>query len=105
MSTVSRLFAVIVLLATPLAAEAQQAGKVYRVGYLSAASRETSEPVYQAFLRGLMGRGWIEGPHLTVEHRWADGRTERLPALAAEVVQRKVDVIVAPTETASWPTG
>lgn len=49
------------LVVAPVAAEAQQAGKVYRVGYLSAGSRESQEPVYQALLQGLIGRGWVEG--------------------------------------------
>ena len=89
------------LLAAPSAAEAQQAGKVYRVGYLSAGSRESNEPLYQVFLRGLSGRGWIEGQNLIVERRWAEGRNQRLPALAAELVQRKVDVIVAVAEAAA----
>jgi putative ABC transport system substrate-binding protein len=89
------------LLAAPLAAEAQPAGKVYRVGYLSASSREIQEPVYQALLQGLIGRGWIEGQNLIVERRWAGGRNERLPALATELVQRKVEVIVAVAEPAA----
>lgn len=89
------------LLAAPLAAEAQQAAKVYRVGWLSAASREYNEPVDQAFLRGLSVRGWIEGQNVILERRWAKGRNELLPALAAELVQRKVDVIVAVAEAAA----
>jgi putative ABC transport system substrate-binding protein len=48
-----------------------------------------------------MGRGWIEGTNLIVEWRWAEGKNERLPALAAEIVQRKVDVIVAAAEPAA----
>ena len=89
------------LLAAPLAAEAQQAGKLYRVGYLSAGSQESSEHLNQAFLRGLKDLGWIEGQDLIVERRWAEGTNERLPALAAELVQRKVDVIVASAEPAA----
>ena len=87
--------------ASPLAAEAQQAGKVYRLGYLSAGSRESQEPFHQAFLQALNGRGWIEGQNLIVERRWAEGRNQRLPALAAELVQRKVEVIVAAAEPAA----
>ena len=83
------------LLAAPLAAEAQPAGKVYRVGYLSAGS--PSEYLNQ----GLKELGWIDGQNLIVERRWAEGKNERLPALAAELVQRKVDLIVAPTEPAA----
>ena len=89
------------LLAAPLAAEGQQAKKVYRIGYLSASSPETQEPVVQALLRGLIGRGWIEGQNLMVERRSAEGKNERLPALAAELVQRKVDVIVAVADAAA----
>ena len=62
------------VLAAPLVAGAQQAGKVYRVGFLSAASRDAYEPLNQAFLRGLMGFGWIEGQNLIVERRWAEGK-------------------------------
>jgi putative ABC transport system substrate-binding protein len=101
LSTVTRISAAILLLAAPLASDAQQAGKVYRIGYLSAASREATEPMNQAFLRGLMERGWIEGQNLIVERRWADGNNERLRALAADLVQRKVDVIVASAEAAT----
>jgi putative tryptophan/tyrosine transport system substrate-binding protein len=83
------------MLAVPFAVEAQQAGKVNRIGYLSAGSPESQEHLNQAFLRGLKGLGWIEGQNLVVERRWAEGKNERLPALAAELVQRKVDIIVA----------
>jgi len=90
------------LLAAPLAAEAQQAGKVYRIGYLSAPTRESVEHVLQVFLRALRELGWVEGQNLIIEYRWAEGKIERLPALAAELVQRKVDVIVAPAASAVW---
>jgi putative ABC transport system substrate-binding protein len=100
-STAIRLSAAILLLAASLAAEAQQPGKIYRVGYLSASSPATQEPLNQAFLQGLTGLGWIEGQNLIVEPRWAEGKNERLPALAAELVQHKVDVIVAVAEPAA----
>src|SRR5262249_29504935 len=89
------------LFAAPLAAGAQDKGKVARVGYLSAGSRESQEPLYQAFLQGLSKRGWVDGQNLIVERRWAEGRNQRLPALAAELVQRKVEVIVAAAEPAA----
>jgi putative ABC transport system substrate-binding protein len=89
------------LLAAPLAVEAQQAGKLYRVGYLSAASPEATEHMHQVLLQGLKGRGWIEGHNLIVEQRWAEGKNERLPALARDLVHRKVDVIVASAEAAA----
>ncbi len=87
--------------AAPRTAEAQQAGKVYRIGYLSAPTRASVEEVVQAFLRALRGLGWVEGQNLIIEYRWADGKIERLPALAAELVKNKVDLIVAPAGTAA----
>ena len=87
--------------AAPLAAEAQQAGKVYRIGYLSAPTRASVENALQAFLRALRELGWVEGQNLIIEYRWAEGNVERLPDLAAELVRRKVDVIVAPAGSAA----
>jgi putative ABC transport system substrate-binding protein len=96
------------LLLTPLAfgiasraAEAQQAGKVYRIGYLSAPSRSSVERTLEAFLRALRKLGWVEGQNLVIEYRWAEGNIERLPDLAAELVQRKVELIVAPAGSAA----
>ena len=82
------------LLVAPLATEAQQSGRVYRVGYLSTPTRESVEHGLAAFLRTLRELGWIEGQNLIIEYRWAEGNVERLPALAAELVRRKVDVII-----------
>ena len=87
--------------AAPPAAEGQQAGKVYRVGYLSAPTRASVEQVLQAFLRALRELGWVEGQNLIIEYRWADGKIERLPDLAAELVRLKVDLIVAPAGSAA----
>jgi putative ABC transport system substrate-binding protein len=85
----------------PLAVQAQTAGKVHRIGYLSTPTRESVERGVQAFLRRLQQLGWVEGQNLTVEYRWAEGNVERLPQLAAELVARKVDVIVAPAGSAA----
>ena len=85
----------------PLDAGAQQAGKVYRIGYLSTPTRESVEHGLAAFLRTLRELGWIEGQNLIIEYRWAEGNVERLPALAAELVRHKVDVIVAPAGSAA----
>jgi ABC-type uncharacterized transport system substrate-binding protein len=87
--------------AFPLAARAQQAGKVYRIGYLSAPTRASVEQALLAFLRRLRELGWVEGQNLIIEYRWADGKAERLPDLAAELVQLKVDLIVAPAGSAA----
>src|SRR5438067_8728335 len=87
--------------AIPLAAEAQQAGKVYRIGYLSTPTRESVKNGLEAFLRKLRELGWVEGQNLIIEYRWAEGNVERLPDLAAELVQLKVDLIVAPAGSAA----
>jgi putative ABC transport system substrate-binding protein len=83
------------LLAAPLAAEAQQAGKVPRVAYLSASSAASATGVVEAFRQGLRELGYVEGRNILIEYRWADGRFERLPALAADLARLGVDVIVA----------
>ncbi|HSE96240.1 MAG TPA: ABC transporter substrate-binding protein [Methylomirabilota bacterium] len=82
------------LLASPLAPEAQPAGKVYRIGVLYPGSPPHSS-LSGAFYQGLRELGYIEGQNISIEERWAEGRPERLPDLAADLVRRKVDVIVA----------
>jgi len=78
------------LVAVPLAARAQQMGKVYRIGAL----REGPDPQSRAFVEAMRELGWIEGQNFILERRTAD-RREQLPALAAELVQLKVDLILA----------
>ena len=80
------------LLAAPLAAEAQQAAKIARIGYLG---RKANSHLHAAFLQGLRDLGYVEGRNVVIEVRDAEGRNERFPALAAELVALKVDVIVA----------
>ena len=88
------------LLAAPLAAEAQQAAKIARIGYLSSSSATTSR-VVEAFRQGLREFGWVEGQNIVIDWRFAEGRFDRLPDLAAELVRLKVDVIAAgPTPAA-----
>jgi len=91
-----------VLLAGPLAAEAQQAAKVARIGYL-APNLAASPHNHEAFRQGLRDLGYVEGRNLVIEYRDAEGKLERLPALAAELVALKVDVIVAPNTPAAVP--
>jgi ABC-type uncharacterized transport system substrate-binding protein len=85
--------------AWPLAVRAQQpAGRVYRVGLLGGSApseHEASARLWDGFFQALGGLGYIEGQNIVVEGRWYGEQTERLPALAAELVQLKVDVIVA----------
>ena len=80
------------LLATTAPAEAQQPKKVPRIGYLSTGSRPSAD--VEAFQQGLRDLGYIEGQNITIEYRSTEGMAERLPNLAAELVQLKVDIIV-----------
>ena len=82
------------LLAAPLAADAQQAAKVARIGYLSP-NLAVSPNLCEAFRQGLRDLGYVEGRNLVIEYRDAEGKGERLPALAAELIALKVDVIMA----------
>jgi putative ABC transport system substrate-binding protein len=82
------------LLATPLAAEAQSAGKVQRIGYLSLQTAEGDKTWVAAFRQGLRELGYAEGQNVVIEQRHAAGRSDRLPELASELVRLKVDVLV-----------
>ena len=82
-------------LAAPLASFAQQPAKIARIGFLLAASSQGNETQLQAFRDGLRDLGYVEGKNFQLEVRWGEGKLERLPALAAELVQLKVDIIVA----------
>ena len=73
--------------------EAQQTVKVARIGFLRVSS--PPDPFTEPFRQGLHELGYVEGRNISIEYRWAEGRPERLPALAAELVRLKVDVIVA----------
>src|SRR6266446_4170676 len=82
------------IVVVPFAAEAQQAAKIARIGYLMV-DLATNPDLHKAFLQGLRDLGYVEGRNLVIEYRDAEGKFERLPALAAELVALKVDVIVA----------
>jgi len=82
-------------LSAPLAAEAQQAGKMYRIGLLGPVRAEQAEPYIAVFRHRMREHGWIEGKHFALEIRMAEGKPERLPDLAGELVRSKVAVIVA----------
>jgi len=80
--------------AAPLAAGAQQAGSVRIIGFLGSGSSNARDPSVEAFRRGLRTFGWIEGKTVRIEYRWAEGHVGRFPALAADLVRLKVDVLV-----------
>ena len=82
------------LLAAPPAADAQPAGKTWRIGLLNLSSPSTTAPGLDALRAVLREAGYVEGRSFTIEERSAEGRAERLPELAAQLVARKVDVIV-----------
>jgi len=94
--------ALLALGAAPLAAEAQQAARVARIGYLSP-NLAASPYLRDAFLQGLRDLGYVEGRNVVIEYRDAEGKLDRLPALAAELVALKVDVIFAPNTLAAVP--
>jgi putative ABC transport system substrate-binding protein len=81
--------------AWPLAARAQQVGKLPTIGYLGASTPSFDTERVGAFVQRLRELGWIEGRTIAIEYRWSEGRTERYAEIAAEFVRLKVDVIVA----------
>jgi putative ABC transport system substrate-binding protein len=83
-----------IFLALSFPALSQQAGKVRRIGYLTTGSASSSTLTRRAFLDGLRQLGYVEGQNVLMEYRYADGRNERLPELAADLVRLKVEVIV-----------
>lgn len=83
------------LLALTLACAAQQPGKVYRIGFIQTAGPSEMRQLGKAFEEGMRELGWVEGRNIVIERRYAEGRQERLPALAQELVRLKVDVIVS----------
>jgi len=87
--------------AWPFAARAQQAGKIYRIGFLANDPAIPAQPAGQAFVDGLRESGFIEGKNIIIERRFAEGRTDRYAELVAELVGLNVDVIVT---SANGPT-
>ncbi len=92
-----------VLLTTVLPAEAQQTKRVPKIGYLSASIRAAHAPSFVAFREGLRELGYLEGQNIMLEARFAEGKAERLPALVAELLSLKVDLILAGGSEAARP--
>ena len=90
------------LFALSFSADAQQpAGKVPRIGYLATASGATELPYIEAFRLGLRELGYVEGKNINIEYRYAEGKFERLPELAEELIRLKVEILVVPSATAA----
>jgi putative ABC transport system substrate-binding protein len=86
------------LLALCVSAEAQQPGKVFRIGFLDSSSASGMAVLFEAFWQEMHKLGWIQGKNIAVEYRFAEGKNERLPELAADLVRLNVDLIVTTGE-------
>ena len=99
-----KLFSILLVVAVVVVAaiaQAQQPTKIPRIGYLTAASLSAISARIEAFRQGLRELGYVEGKNIVIEWRYAEGKLDRLPALAAELVRLKVDVIVTAGPTAT----
>jgi len=85
----------LIFVLAPLAAEAQEATKIWRIGFLSPYSTEYDKSWRAALQQGLRDLGYVEGKNIVIEQRHAEGRFERFPELAAELVRLKLDVFLA----------
>src|SRR5262249_20561090 len=96
-----RFLVVLILVALCTSVEAQQQKKIPRIGFLSATSPSTISARTDAFRQGLRDLGYVEGKNIVIEWRYAEGKMDRLPDLASELVRLKVDIIVTsgPTVT------
>src|ERR671937_682205 len=93
-AAVPSILVVVVLLVLGVTAEAQQPTKFPRIGFLSAVSPSTISTRVEALRQGLRELGYVEGKNIVIEWRYAEGKPNRLPALAAELVRLRVDIIV-----------
>jgi putative tryptophan/tyrosine transport system substrate-binding protein len=97
------LLVVLALAACGAVALAQQPAKVPRVGFLTAISSASMSDRMEAFQKGLRELGYVEGKTIVIEYRYAEGKLDRLPAFAAELVRLKVDVIVTAGASGTGP--
>jgi putative tryptophan/tyrosine transport system substrate-binding protein len=85
-----------------LSIHAQQTGKIFRIGFLDNSSASGNAPLLEAFRQEMRTLGWIEGKNFTFEYRYAEGKFDRLPDLAADLVRLKVDLIVVSGGNRRW---
>jgi putative ABC transport system substrate-binding protein len=93
-AAVPSILVAVVLLAVAVIAEAQQAKKIPRIGFLHSESRSSATSRIESFRQAFHERGYVEGQNVAIEYRYAEGKLDQLPIFAAELVQLKVDVIV-----------
>ena len=89
------------LLAAPMASFAQRQSRVWRIGFLTNGTVNSTKGQLDAFVRGLNELGYFEGRNIIFESRFAEGKLDRLPALVAEMLAQKIDVIYAPSGIAA----
>jgi putative ABC transport system substrate-binding protein len=103
MKNLCSIFLVTAVVVVAAVAEAQQPTRIPRIGFLITSSPSAIAPRMDAFQHGLRELGYVEGKNLVIERRYAEGKSDRLPALAAELVRLKVDIIVTSGPTATRP--
>src|SRR5437773_9019180 len=100
-TTLLLIVVIVMQLAVGMIAHAQQAGRIFRIGFLDPSTASGSAVLLEVFRQKLSKLGWIEGKNITIEYRFAEQKNERLPELAAELVRLKVDLIVTPSTTSA----
>ena len=100
-AAVPSILVAVVLLALGVTAEAQQPGKIPRIGFLGNSTAALEENLVEPFRQGLHDLGYVEGKNILIEYRWAEGKYDRFPALIGELVAQKVDIIVTAGTPAS----
>ena len=100
-AAVPSILVVVILLAVGVTAEAQQPGKIPRIGFLGNSTAALEENLVEPFRQGLHDLGYVEGKNILIEYRWAEGKYDRFPALIGELVAQKVDIIVTAGTPAS----
>jgi putative ABC transport system substrate-binding protein len=94
-AAVPSILVAVLQLAAGVVLEAQQPKKIHRIGYLSGIDAATHSTRSEPFRQALRERGYIDGQNIAIEYRYAEGKLDRLPELAAELVRLKVDIIVS----------
>ncbi len=100
-TTLLLIVVIVMQLAVGMIAHAQQAGRIFRIGFLDPSTASGSAVLLEVFRQELSKLGWIEGKNITIEYRFAEQKNERLPELAAALVRLKVDLIVTPSTTSA----